>query len=67
MWCSRLIQKLWNLIHLHWCHECNILHNTTGADKANGIKYLRTSVMYEHTLVPNNLPQVYVPYFKIPL
>ena len=67
MWGSRLIQKLWNLIHLHWCHRCNILHKNSIADQLSGLKILQASVAHAYSTGLDTLPHVYAQCYNIPL
>ena len=66
-WGIQLISKLWNVIHQHWMHRNEVLHETEAIDQLSGIEILKEDITYEYNTGLDSLPYVYTPYFTEPL
>ena len=64
---TNLINNFWIIIHQHWVHRNEILHEIEAKDNCSGIEALKEAIAYEYEFDLDSLPYVYSSYFLLPL
>ena len=61
-WTTKLIHKLWNIIHKLWIHHNEVLHNTKTIYALSGLVPFTNSMTTDHEIDLDELPSVYFSY-----